>query len=331
MSKTESILRQLTQERVKSEIEAIQKIRLPSKLQESVKEYMKVGGRSPFIWKWSYAFLKKHTLPIVPKKHKKQVLIAKFLSAVINVLLDDLVDKQKNKDLLEIALRTCTSQLVSQKNLPGDSLKKPRQEYIRVIEKLCFSLTQIIQKLPRYKEFQEILLFDYQQYFNCLRYGHLTNKNGYLVNILENQIYFSHNTKIMISCTIDLMVAHNLDMNELGLYREIMWKAQRMGRIGNSLTTWKREIFENDYSSEVLSYALSRGIITHKDIMEAERQELIRKIELANIQEYFLKEWEKYYWEIEAIGKRMKSLNIEELLKGLENLLIMHLCSIGYK
>lgn len=330
MSKIESILSQLTPDRVKSEIDAIQKVRLPAELQKLVKEYMKAGGRPAFIWKWVYFLLKKHTLFPMSKKLENQALLAKFSVVMINVLIDDLADKQKNKELLEKAISICNFQGVLQEGFSGHSIKFDDQEYIKVIREVWTSFSNTVQNLPRYKEFQDVLLFDFQQFFTSLRYGYLVNKNRNLVNHLENRLNSSHNMSIMIDGTIDSMASQDLDMNDLGPLREMLWRAQRMIRIGNSLATWKREYLENDFSSEVLSYVISKDIITLHDLQQSEKREIIQRIESANIEEYFLREWEQHYREIETFDKSVRSVNIANLLMGLEDNLVLSLCSVGY-
>ncbi len=327
----EKILKQLTPERIEKEIKAIQEVKLPPELQKWVKEYEKVGDRDEFIWKWSYIGLKKLTLPSVSKKYRNLVLEAKFISIVLNVLLDDLADKRKNKNLLEKAINICILRNSVQKDLKLTLFDKEDQSCLDLIREIWLFLNRTIKRLPRYKEFRDIFLYDYQQFLNSVRYGYLINKNLNLINIIEDQIYSSHNMQGMIMGTMDLMASLKFNINELGLFREIIWRAQRMGRIGNSLTTWKREILENDFSSEIFGYALINGILSQKDLRKENSEEIVKKIEKSDIKNYFLNEWEKRYKEIREFNKEMKSFNFKEVLEGLESLIVMHFCSVGFK
>ena len=323
------ILKQLTPERIKKENEAVKKIKLPPELQKWIREYEKVGNRNDYIWKWTYLAMRKLTLPTVIPKYRKSVLTAKICSIILNVLVDDLADKRKNKKMLEEAINIC----FLPENYRDDFLqfdKKDRQ-YLNLIKKIWFFLNRNIKKYPRYKKFKDIFLYDYQQFFAALRYSYLVNKNLDLINLTEYQIYLSNNMQGMIGSTIDLMASPKFDIKELRLLREIMWRAQRMGRIGNSLTTWKREILEEDFSSELFGYALVKNILTKEDLKRENKSQIVQKIEKSNIKNHFLKEWEKYYKEIKDLSKRMKSFSSKEFLSGLENLMLMHIYSEDFK
>jgi len=323
------ILKQLTPERIKAENEAILRTKLPPEIQKWVKEYEEVGERNDYIWKWTYLAMQKLTLPTVNPKYRRSVLTTKICSIILNVLVDDLGDKRKNKKMLEEAIHICIP-LENYRNNFRQFSKKDR-EYLNLIKKMWFFINRSLKKYPKYKEFKDIFLYDYQQFFDAIRYGYLINKNLNLINLTEYQIYLSHNMQGMISSTIDLMASPKFDMKELHLLREIMWRAQRMGRIGNSLTTWKREVLEEDFSSEVFGYAVVKNILTRENLKKEKESQIIKKIEKSNIRNHFLKEWEKYYREINNLNKTMRSFNPKYLLSGLRNLISMHLCSEGFK
>lgn len=319
------ILKQLTPERIKKEVEAVEKIKLPLELKRWVDKYRKVGERDDFIWKWTYLGMEILTLSSVAKKYKKSVCVDKTISIILNVLLDDIADKRKDKKLLEAALNIC---LFQRKN--NTRFNKKDLKYLNLIKKIWDSLNKRIKKYPRYKDFKDLLLYDYQQFLNAMRYSYLINKNYYLINLTENKLYLSHNMQGIISATIDLMASPKFNMEELGFLREVSWRAQRMGRIGNSITTWEREIDEKDFSSEVFAYAIMNNFIQGKDLKK-DKKKIIQKIKKSQMKKYSFDQWKRCHLEIIQLSKKVKSVNIKSFLSGLEKLITMHLISKGFK
>lgn len=129
----------------------------------------------------------------------------------------------------------------------------------------------------------------------------------------------------------DLMASPNFDFNELPLLRGVVWYAQQMARIGNWLSTWKRELREKDLSSGVFAYLLSKNLVSPDNLLELSEEEAIELVDKAGVVEHFLTKWRENYWRVEEIGRNIKSVDIKKLLKGLENLLKFHLATEGYK
>ena len=256
------ILKQLTPERMKKENEAIQRIKLPLELQKWVKEYEKVGERDEFLWRWAYRTFQILTYSSVVKKYQKPVKKIKFLILMFIVLLDDVSDKMKNKTLSNIIL-----QIPSRGNdLKIAQTSQRETQYIEFAIKIWHYIEITIQKYPRYKEFKGVFDFDIIQMLNAMKYANLLNKNHYLINTVENWMYFSHNMQGMISCTVDLMCSPKLDVGEVGFIREITWYAQQMTRVGNWINTWGREVEENDFTSVIFAYAIKDNIIQSEDL-----------------------------------------------------------------
>lgn len=321
----EKILKQLTPERVKKEVEEIQKVNLPPELQKWVKEYNKVGERNDFIWKWTYSGMEMLTLPSVAKKYRKAVCIDKTISIILNGLIDDLADKRQNKKLLETALNICFFQKENDIKFNEKDLK-----YLSLIRRTWNFLNKSIKKYPRYKYLKDIFFYDYQQFLNAMRYSYLLNKNHYLINLTENRAYLPHNIQGIISVTIDLMASPKFNIKELGSIREVAWRAQRMGRIGNSMTTWERETYEDDFTSEVFAYAIGNNIIQEEDLHE-DKEKVIKKIKESGVKRYFFKQWELQHDEVNKLSKKIESVDIRKLIKGLEKLIKIHLISRGFK
>lgn len=325
------ILKELTPERIREENKKIRKIELPPEIKNWIKEYEKVGERSDYIWKWTYLGFKKVSLPTVLKRYRKLVMISKLSSIILNVLFDDLADKSGNKELIEKGIDICISGKNNSEIVGIDTLKTEDREYIDLIKRIWSFLMNKIHSLPRSEELKNLFLYDYRQFFNSIRYGLLVNEDLRLSNLTEYKNYLSSNMQGLIGGTIDLMASRNFDFEELGLIREILWRAQRMGRIGNSITTWKREVIENDFSSEIFAYLIINKIITPSEIREKTKDKLAEIIEESGASKYFFKEWTRYYKEIKELSRATESLKLDNILNGLENLLEMHLLSEGFK
>ncbi len=324
-----SILKQLTPERIELEIKKIQEVKLPPELQKWVGEYEEVGDRDEFIWKWTYIGMKRITLPVVAKKYRKSVIIAKFLSIVLNVLCDDLADKKKEKKMLEVAFNICFPPHCFKINFDSLKLSKEDKNYLKLIKKIWFSLNSIIKIYPKHKILKDVFMYDYRQFLNTIRYSYLINKNPYFINLTESEVYFHHNMHGMISITLDLMCSLQSGIRELNVFREIGWRLQQMGRIGNLITTWDKEIYDNDFTSDVFAYLLKNKNIKTEDLFRRDKKNLIEKIKSTNAENYFLRQWDNYYSETYYLGKDLKSTKINDILKGAKEFLIMHLVSRG--
>jgi hypothetical protein len=144
-------------------------------------------------------------------------------------------------------------------------------------------------------------------------------------------MYESYNMIVFLLNGIDLMASPDFDSNELSHLRTVFWNAQQMARIGNWLSTWKREIKEDDYCSGVVGYALSEQIITVDDLKNMDDNKLIQKIESSNVVNYFTKTWNKRYQVIKKYKNSIESIDMDKYLAGLEALIKLHLASEGFK
>jgi len=60
-------------------------------------------------------------------------------------------------------------------------------------------------------------------------------------------------------------------------------------------------------------------------------ESLSKKINQSQVEEYFLKKWEKKYKEIEEIAPEIESVNINQYLSGVKQFMKFHLASEGLK
>ena len=211
--------------------------------------------------------------------------------------MDDIVDKRKNEKMLKEAFYNC----FFRKRKPNINNLKFRKEelcYLNLIKTIWKFINKEIKKYPRYKDFKDIFIYDYKQFFNSMEYSYLIHKNPYLANKTEYYLFLPANMHSVISNTFDLMCSTKFDLRELGMIREVIWYLQKMLRIGNCISTWDREVKENDFTSGVFVYAIDAGFINHDYLKNKDKLEIIKKIRKSKIEKELLKEWESCYFRI---------------------------------
>lgn len=328
--KIEKVLKQVTQKRIDQEIKRTQKVEMSPDLNKWVKEYEKVGERSHFTWPWIYLVAQTIVFPMTIENYRKQLWTTKTLVFMFNVLLDDVADRSHNKQFLDNLIDITSGKI----KLTVKKISEKEKNYFRFAVKLWKYIEETIVKYPRYTEFKDLFEYDTRQYLNAMNYACLINKKPYLINKIESWLYISHGMQVFPIMDIDLMCS-KFDKKELGLMREVAWNFQRMARIGNWVSTWEREIEDNDFTSGIWACALDKGIIDVKELNKRNKKDLVNKIRKARIESSFLKEWQDAYNEIIKLSKKTKDKALQKGLKkfllGIEELMILHLSSRYYK
>lgn len=312
---------------VRREISAVLSRELSPSLQRWVEEYSSVGDRQAYLWKWCCCGVEVTTLPCVQPGMRPQLCDTKVLGVMLDVLLDDVADRRGDATLLEHLLEIPYGR-------PGADLwdfSPQDRAYVRFTERVWGEIRQRVREYPRFQQYAELLRYDYLQLINTMRYSHLLNADPALLNLAEHDLYLPHNMHMMISATIDLMCSPTFDRAELGLLREAAWHAQCMGRIGNLITTWQRELGEGDYTSGVFASAVSRGSLSLQDLMAGDKRRIETAIQQGDHETRFLRRWRKHRRRLISIGKKLRSVDLRPLAEGLQRLICLHLGSRGNK
>lgn len=283
------------------------------------------GKRSEFLWKWLGVVYREAgvTLSTVEPKYLDSVTDTKILFTMLFSILDDTSEFYKDEELLENLLSI----------ISNNSKKSIIDQDNRLVffKKLWNHFTHELAKLPRYEEFTDMFTYDFNQVINSVRFCYLMNKKPEYMNLQEMEIFGSYNMIVFLLNGIDLMASPKFDEEDLPHIRTIFWNSQQMARIGNWLSTWKREIKEEDVSSGVFAYALSNNIISIDELKNMNEEEIVKKIEDSNMYEYFTCLWKERFDSIRKIKVSIKSVDIDQYIKGLETLIKLHLASEGHK
>lgn len=324
-----TILKKISPELVKKEIETTRGVKLPLELQIWINKYEKVGQRDDFVWKLFLRAKQETDCISLSEIHHTPAREVNFLITMFVVLLDDIADRSKKERLFNEA-----SQIVNNKdrvNFSGFTEKE--KNCLLLMIKIWRRINQLLKNSPGYEDLKDLFKYDVCQIINAMNHDHLISRNYFMINKTDYWLHSPHTMQFIMNITANLMYCESFDVNEIKTIRDIIWQAQMMARVGNCAGTWEREVNQNDFTSGIIAYALDSRILSLQDIMNKNKAEIIQKIKGAGVENEFLNEWEKFYKKISYLLKKgeNKTINGKKLLAGMKNLLIFELISKKHK
>ncbi|WP_437672694.1 hypothetical protein [Sorangium sp. So ce131] len=326
---TSDVDTQRWQSHARAALERVLYVHMPEELPEWLARYERVGERNPFLWRWTLRAMQITTLSSVAPELRSAAAMTKMLGIMFSVLLEDIAGVLQDREMLELCLEDPGS--AAEESARERALDEGAREYIAFAREVAREMERRARALPRWDELEEVFQYDRDQIINTMRYAVLANRHPGLMNLVESELYQPHSTHMMLSCTIDLMASPGFDAEELGLVREAMWHAQRMGRLGDQISTWERKIKGSDFASEVVAHALRRGIIHVDQIRRGEREDVLAALRQHDVERYFLKEWQRLHGEVAVLAPHLATVDLHELLAGMEELIKLHVASKGLR
>jgi hypothetical protein len=258
-----------------------------------------------FLTQWYFKTYKFAHLPCIDKKHIEKLAQDKTKLSVFAILVDDLADNQRTMD---------KTKLMKSIKIPWNGTKKYDDRYLEVTRIIWKEIIGSIKNYPRYEEFKDLFFFDLKQFLNAIYYGYLVNSMD-MANFLESSLHSAHNMMVLLFCDMDLMCSPDFDKDEISKLRPILHWTQDITHIGNILSTYKREIMENDYSSPIISIALNEGTIT-KEVIENDPEQAIEKIQ--QITPFFKNRAEEDFHKIQDHIDTVKTVDIADFLNRIQ-------------
>jgi len=303
-------------------------MKLPPSFKPWIEEYNEVGGhRDAYLWQ-IYLMAKK-AIDFVPAQDecRESLREANFLVTMYIVFIDDVVDREQNQELFSVLART---PFAENRSRPED-LKGKEKDCVAFCEKLWDHVISIIEEYPAYKEFLPIFKFDLEGMVQSINYDLAISNNMQLINIEEAFLNQVHSMKFMTLTSLDLMCAPSIDGNGVNLVRELSTCMQEMLRIGNWISTWEREIGEEDFTSGVFAFAISEGIVIAGELADMDAARLTAMIKEAGIEGKLLGRWDENYEKLSRLLEGTEVIQREIVLDGMKKLLGLELISKGRK
>ena len=236
------------------------------------------------------------------------------------MLVDDVADVERDAALLgRLAAVPFAGALRSARPREGEAPREDgREGWAR---ELWQGIEARARALPLARELWPALRFDYDQVFTCMRYSVLINEEPWLLNAQEHRLYAPHNMNMMVFATLDLMASPGVPREEWGLVRGAFVHAQVMGQLSNMMVTWEREIAARDVSSGVFAEALDAGSLDPAAIASLPPRELHARMLASGAEARLLAHWHQHRASFARLAGRVRSLDLESLLAGLDELL----------
>ncbi|MGQ0634803.1 MAG: transketolase C-terminal domain-containing protein [Planctomycetaceae bacterium] len=310
---------------LRQEQELVAGHRLSAEVEQWYELYSRAGERRRYLWQWCERGAELTTLPCVSPELFASVCHTKVLSIMLCVLLDDVADQQGRERFLETLVKIVDDPAVGD----ADEVADNEREYVEITRQLSAAYHARVRGYPLYDDYADLLRYDQGQYFNTMRYSQLLNRNLWLLNPVEHDLYLPHAMDMMSFATIDLMCSSQFERRELGRLREALWFLQCMGRVGNLLSTWRREIGQHDFTSGVFARAVARGDLTVEELREPDAQRIEAAIKRGDHEGYYLRRWQYYRDCFLAAAESVQSVDMLQLLAGNERFFRMHLASRG--
>ena len=308
-------------------------VELPTAVREFADRYDHlIGNRDRFLWKWIFNLFDKFTLTSVPNREHSTVYEQKTLLTIFVTVLDDLAESDADQATFDAGRRIPFGADVADHG--GSVTDAVDHDVLGYLADLWEAIDAAVRDTPRHADFIDIFEYDLRQTFNSMEYSGLVNDNPAMANRAETERYDAYNMTMLPYACIDLMHSPSFDRSELGTLRSILCDLQQMARIGNWVTTWERELGEGDISSGVVVCALKRDILDYEEIVDAERRDvelLADRIRSHGIEAEFTREWELRDRTVRKRASEVKSVDVEQIVDGIETVMNHHLASEGYK
>jgi len=303
-------------------------VTLPEDVADLVAEYEEVvGDRDRFLWRWIYSLFPAFTLSSVPEGRREEVRSRKTVFTIFVTLLDDLAEKHNDVHTFEELRTSIYRPEVATRDRSGVDA-----EVFDFGRRAWRTFEERTSQAPRYDTFREMLGYDFRQSLNAMEYSRIINENPRIANLSGIRHYGPHNMVMFPYADIDLMYSPGFDVDEYGELRNLIWDLQKLARIGNWLTTWERELAENDPTAGIIVYALQQDILSPEDLSDTVQASAIAsRIKQHGVEERFIGEWWRRYHEISDREFGAETVDLNAYVEGMETVLQYHLDSQGRK
>ena len=210
---------------------------------------------------------------------RKNVKDITLRSILIDVMIDDIVDQLRDKQLFDTILKIVKKDAGAASAIEQIS-DENKKEYVEHIQQIWDNLDEDIKQLTRYKDFAVMLKQEYKNLWGAfgwtLHVRELIADNTLkgilekLINLKGTKEVLSANMHIVINAILNFMESDKVHSDEEKKpARDFYLILQQAGNMSNDKATWRTELQSGDIINSLILSAVQDGVITLSELEEA--------------------------------------------------------------
>ncbi|WP_276280369.1 hypothetical protein [Halorussus caseinilyticus] len=317
------------EKRVLNEIKTTE---LPEDIEDIILDDGVLGDREELSWKWVWHVCTELlTLDCVGDEYRQEAYEAKALMAIYVTLVDDIGEQLNDKATFWELAKTAYPEAE-----PDWEREDINSDYAHSIRRVWTELMDRLESAPRFDEFEDPFMFNLRETVQAMEYTQMSDEYSAFMNPEEMWHFDTQGIGSFLYWTVDLMYSPSFEMDDFREFRQLVHELQHMWRLGNWITTWEEEVYEQDFSAGVFVEALNNGVIDETDIERLESGEtnperLIGRIKASGIVEQFIADWKRRRDRLHERDFEMQSLDADQMVVMMERMMRNHLATSEYR
>ena len=307
----------------------MQSVAVPREFDSLLSRYAKItDDRDELLWKWLYYVFPTFELSTVPPEQRDAARKSKFGFSVFMTILDDISERHRDHRTFEQGRKIPFANAE-----PVYDTESVDCTQLALLEDTWELTAEFLDSAPRREEFHQLLEFDIRQSLNTMDYNRLVNDGPEITSPTAIEQYDTYNMLLFCYVGIDIAFSPSFSVTDLSTLRDITWEAQKLARIGNWVTTWERELAEDDYTSNVIVTAIDRGVVTVEELQSeaVSTATVIDQIRSTSIEQELLLKWNRTYRELLQTDHGLESVDPYDFIDGMRELLEIDVKAYGLK
>ncbi|ESP89339.1 terpene synthase family protein [Candidatus Halobonum tyrrellensis] len=288
-----------------------------------------LGCRDRYIWGWLDATLPTFGLDCVPPDRRELTNEGRLLVSLYVTILNDLSDRRDDHTAFEAAAR-----------VPADGRPETGSDAddpaVRLAAAAWETLLTRLSDAPRFEAYRETLEANLAATADAQRHTARTADDPTHADYEECLAEQSPTMCMDALATVDLICSPGFDPADEPAVREAVRAVEPLGRIGNWLTTWERELAEGDLANGVVVRAVESGAVSPAQVERARTDPEFRPtfrdlVHGSGVERAIGRDWRRRFRRANETDWDADSVDLDTYVAAMDTVRTHHDASHGYK